>query len=76
MRRARGGDGRFPWAWLMYHALDLGMTVAEFWDSTPRAICLLMAEMGRGQKQASANRKPGRHAGPAQVVKLDYIPRP
>lgn len=76
MGRARGGDGRYPWAWLMYHALDLGMTVAEFWDSTPRAICLLLSEMGRGQKPASVGRGTGRYKTPAQVVKLDYIPRP
>lgn len=76
MGRARGGDGRYPWAWLMYHALDLGMTVAEFWDSTPRAICLLLEEMGRGQRRSAPGRGSARAAGPAQLVKLDYIPRP
>ncbi len=76
MGRARGECCRFPWAWLMYHALDLGMTVAEFWDSTPRAICLLLEEMGRGQHRPAAERRAAGAAGPAQVVKLDYIPRP
>ncbi len=61
----------------MYHALDLGMTEEEFWDTTPRAICILMDEMVRssGAKQGGHSR--GQTApGGRQVVQLNYIPRP
>lgn len=59
----------------MYHALDLGISVAEFWGMTPRAICILLDEMRRGAK--AAPRGSGKATGGApRVVRLDYIPRP
>lgn len=58
----------------MYHALDIGISVDEFWEMTPRGILLLLDEMMRankvrGQQSSSAAAAP-------QVVKLNYIPRP
>ncbi len=62
----------------MYHALDLGMTADEFWNTTPRAICILMDEMLRSSGGAKRVESSGRTsaAGSGQVVKLSYIPRP
>ena len=61
----------------MYHALDMGISVTDFWEMTPRAICVLMDEMVRTSK-AGAARQTSRPATARerQVVKLDYIPRP
>ena len=62
----------------MFHALDLGISVDEFWEMTPRAICVLLDEMARTtqavQHPAAASRPVS--AGTTQVVHLDYIPRP
>lgn len=63
----------YPWAWLMYHALDLGISAMEFWDMTPRAICILLDEMVRSSTGTREKRSAG---GAGQVVQLDYIPRP
>lgn len=60
----------------MYHALDLGIGVEEFWDMTPRAICILVQEMAASGKAANQPaRRAGKGAAP-RVVKLDHIPRP
>ncbi len=61
----------------MFHALDLGISVDEFWEMTPRAICVLLDEMARATQAASPRASvPARPAGTPQVVRLDYIPRP
>ena len=49
-RRSKG----YPWAWLMYTALDLGLTMEEFWNTTPRMIMLLQRELERGMARAGA----------------------
>ena len=64
----------YPWAWLMYHALDLGISAAEFWDMSARAIVLLHREMRRGVEATRSARAAG--AGRPQGRRLNYIPRP
>ena len=41
----------------MYHALDLGLTMDDFWNSTPRMIMLLQRELGASVARAGGNRK-------------------
>ncbi len=63
----------------MYRALDLGMSVEAFWQTTPRAIVLLVQEMVR-EVQARGGSGPEWPKYPAgggkREVRLSYIPRP
>ncbi len=63
----------YPWAWLMYHALDLGVSAEEFWNMSARAIVLLHKEMRRGVEAARSSRAA---AARPQSRRLNYIPRP
>lgn len=57
---------------MLFHALDLGISVQDFWDMTPRGIVLLMEEMSRSHRMARRA-----HDGGAETVQqLNYIPRP
>lgn len=49
----------------MYHALDLGIGVEEFWDMTPRAICILVQEMAASGKAANQPHGARKRRGPA-----------
>lgn len=73
-RRAKG----FPWVWMMYHALDLGLSVDDFWNSTPRMIILLQKELGKSVARAEGGRKTTasgtRITGGA--MPLNMLPRP
>ena len=55
---------------MFYRALELGMTVGEFWDATPRVIvmlgeCAREAHGGKGKRGVQA----------AQVQRLNRLPR-
>lgn len=75
MSHARKEDAakHFPWAWLMYHALDLGISTDAFWEMTPRAICILLSEMMRANQPREKHTASG---SGGQTVRLNYIPRP
>lgn len=57
----------------MYRALDIGMSVEEFWKSTPRCIITLLREK---QKDMGGRTSGGRSHGGARVQKLQSLPRP
>ena len=62
MSHARKEDAakHFPWAWLMYHALDLGISI-------------LLGEMMRANQPREKHTASG---SGGQTVRLNYIPRP
>ncbi len=63
----------------MYRALDLGMSVEAFWQTTPRAIVLLVQEMVREvQARSGGSSKQPNYpsSGGKREVRLSYIPRP
>lgn len=67
----RTGDG-YPWSWLMYHALDVGVSAEAFWRMSPRAIVLLLRELRKSaQRQHPLTDEPD-----DAPVRLNYIPRP
>jgi len=77
---ARAGDG-FPWAWLYFRALDCGMSAADFWQSSPRAVIALYncakqartpAATGTAAPDAAATATP---AQPPAGVRLSRLPR-
>lgn len=53
----------------MYHALDLGLSVADFWEMSPRGIFLLQEELVKSihGKHSPADQQQGQ--------RLNYIPR-
>ena len=59
-----------PEPWLMYRALDLGVSVQEFWEMSPRACWMLqqtlISDMERRNKVKEKASSP---------QKLNYIPR-
>lgn len=65
-----GGD--YPWSWLMYHALDLGVSAEAFWRMSPRAIVLLLREMRKSAQRQQSSPDESDDA----PVRLNYIPRP
>ena len=71
---SRGGRG-FPWVWMLYHALDLGLTYDDFWNMTPRAIMLLQAELGRGSG-GGGRRTAGGAVVQGGAMPLSRLPRP
>lgn len=54
----------------MHQALDMGVSVREFWQMSPRAIWLLTQEQIRSIKRRSG-KQPGKPGG----QRLTYIPR-
>lgn len=54
----------------MYHALDMGVSAAAFWEMSPRAIWLLTQERIR-----SLERRAGKQPGRPDGQRLSYIPR-
>ncbi|MGN1069948.1 MAG: hypothetical protein ACI4P5_06015 [Candidatus Fimadaptatus sp.] len=54
-----------PWSWLLYRALDMGISASDFWRMSPRAVIVLLRRLRRTQTPA----QPG-------PVRLSYIPRP
>lgn len=72
---ADGADDAYPWDWLLYRALECGMSAAEFWAASPRAVVVLY-RCGRkthGGRGGQAGRGPtGAQAG---AVRLSRIPR-
>jgi len=60
----------------MYTALDMGISMADFWDMSPRAILLINREMGRRfdrQREALPTVPASQQSG---SVKLKRLPRP
>ena len=70
-----------PWDWLLYRAVQMGCTAADFWRMSPRAVRLLMrchqkslearlpkAARGRGGSRGQPEQK-------KQRGRLSYIPR-
>lgn len=60
----------------MVHALDMGISAEEFWDMTPRGICLLVNEMLRAGEGGRGRSGRKLAASGTEPVKLCYIPRP
>ena len=65
---AAPADSGFPWAWLLYRALDCGLTAEAFWDASPRAIyeiyeCAKTARKPAGRRGQGKSRaaQAGRH---------------
>ena len=64
----------FPWAALMYTALDMGISMADFWEMSPRAVLMINREMGRRfERQREVQPAAAPHQNP---VKLKRLPRP
>ena len=64
----------YPWAWLMYHALDMGISAADFWEMSPRAVVMLHQELRHSMPKTQQGSRRG--PAPSGPVRLDYIPRP
>lgn len=59
----------------MYHAIDMGLSAADFWDMSARAVVELQREMIRTLKRALERQnqdKAEKERGP----RLSYLPRP
>lgn len=59
----------------MYHALDLGLSAADFWDMSARAVVNLQREMIRSRKRALSRQQKAK-AEEARGPRLNYLPRP
>ena len=59
----------------MYHALDMGLTAAEFWEMSARAVVNLQREMIRTRRRALDRQKQAR-TEEARGPRLNYLPRP
>ena len=59
----------------MYHALDMGLTAADFWDMSARAVVNLQREMIRTRRRA-LDRQAGSRAEETRGPRLHYLPRP
>ena len=71
---SRTDDDEFPWAWLMYRALEAGISYDAFWQMSPRAVLSVLHERLRARADAGAiSAMPTREP---DTVRLGYIPRP
>ena len=69
-------DSGYPWAWIMYRALEAGMDVDSFWRSSPRAILTLhRTAMAAKGMASSGSRAPAPRDRQVDRVKLSAIPR-
>lgn len=59
----------------MYHALDMGLSAADFWDMSARAVVNLQREMIRTRRRA-LDRQERSRAEEARGPRLNYLPRP
>ena len=60
----------------MYTALDMGISMTEFWDMSPRAVLMINREMGRRFDRQRDMTPALPASNPSGPVKLKRLPRP
>ena len=65
----------YPWAWLLYHALDLGISADDFWEMSARAIVNVQRQMIRTKKKEIERRQQQQEEA-KRGPRLARIPRP